>query len=341
MGAANSSSRDNGRVPSSISVALCTYNGAEFIGEQIRSILDQTVLPNEIVLSDDAPGDGTAAAALEAFATFERDHPGMVRFVLLENARPLGVADNFAQALAATEGDLVALCDQDDSWHPRKLATLSAMFEERPELLLVHSDARLVSWDGSDLGVGLLDSLEVGAAERAAIHGGRAIDAFLRRNLVTGATAMVSRALIDRALPIANGWIHDEWLAIVAAGTGALDLSEERLIDYRQHDSNQIGAEKLGLVQKARKLREPRGERNTNLFIRAASLVERLEEFGDLVPSTVMAKARAKLGHEQFRMSLPPSRLRRLLPILRHGCARYTLFGRGRADQLRDFLQPA
>ena len=44
-----------------VSVALCTYNGAVFLEEQLASMLAQTVLPGEIVVSDDGSTDGTSA----------------------------------------------------------------------------------------------------------------------------------------------------------------------------------------------------------------------------------------------------------------------------------------
>ena len=50
-----------------ISVALCTFNGERFLGEQLASIAAQTRLPAELVVTDDASSDGTVAL-LEGFA---------------------------------------------------------------------------------------------------------------------------------------------------------------------------------------------------------------------------------------------------------------------------------
>jgi glycosyltransferase involved in cell wall biosynthesis len=328
-------------VPLTVSVALCTHNGELYVAEQVASILGQSLAPAEIVLSDDASTDGTVAAVRRVVDGFAASNGSAPMLRVIENATALGVAGNFAQAIAATSGDLVALSDQDDVWHPERLERLAAAFDREPGLALVHSDARLVDGTGADAGVGLLESLEVTPWERAEIHAGRAFDVFLRRNLVTGATAVASRGLVDVALPVPPGWIHDEWLAIVGAAIGRVDLLEEKLTDYRQHGGNQIGARKPTLRDKISRLREPRAERNANLLERARSLVTRLEGLGSAVPPADLELARAKLVHEEFRSALPASRPRRVIPVLREGAQRYARFSRGRADRVRDILQPA
>ena len=77
----------------SVSVALCTHNGAAYLGEQVRSICAQTLLPDEIIISDDASTDDTLVlthAALKGLATLFR--PGYrykkagVLLTLLANA---------------------------------------------------------------------------------------------------------------------------------------------------------------------------------------------------------------------------------------------------------------
>ena len=196
-----------------VSVALCTHQGERWIEEQLRSILAQTVPVAEIVVGDDASTDRTPDI-VRALAA-ETDVPIRIR----HHAVALGVAGNFADAIAATTGDVVALSDQDDVWHPDRLERLLPHLDG---VALVHSDARLVDADGAPLGATLADSLEMSAWERAAMADGRAVQALLRRNLVTGATAIVRRDAAMAALPIPAGWIHDEWLAMCAALGGGV-----------------------------------------------------------------------------------------------------------------------
>jgi GT2 family glycosyltransferase len=324
----------------SISVALCTHNGAKFLREQLRSIFLQTRAPEEIVMSDDASQDDSVAAARSAAAEFGARLPAPPRLHMIENAAPLGVSGNFEQAALACQGDLIALSDQDDVWRPDRLARAAAEFDARPDLLLLHSDARLVDAAGASLGRSLFHALEVKRSELEEIHSGAAFDALLRRNLATGATIAFRRALLRYAAPFPAAWVHDEWLAITAAAVGRVDVLEEPLIDYRQHAANQIGARRETLMAKLRKAVEPRGAKYRERAAKAEILLARLCEFpAEVAPETV-DKMRGKLAHQRFRADLPGARLARCAPVLREALSgRYGRFGRGGAYIVQDLLE--
>ncbi len=324
-----------------ISVALCSHNGARFIGEQVRSICMQTLPPGEIVLSDDASTDDCVAlarAAVDECAIERPSHPVALR--VLQNGAALRVTKNFEQAVRACTGELIALSDQDDVWHPERLARMVADFERRADLLLLHTDARLVDGARKDLGLSLFHALEVQTFEREWIHAGRAFEVFLRRNLVTGATAIFRRPLLDCALPFPVEWLHDEWLGIIAAAVGTVDLREDELIEYRQHEANQIGARRDSFAGKVRKALASRGDTHARRAIKAEILLARLLELGDRVPAVVIDKVRIKLEHQRFRAALPASRLARCVPVLREAMTgRYDKFGRGVRGVVRDLFE--
>jgi len=325
-----------------VSVALCTYNGAAYIEEQLLSILGQSVVPDEIVLSDDGSTDATLTVCDAVIAAWlAEDSVRTVTVSVLRNARALGVTANFEQALAACSGDLIALCDQDDIWWPERLERMVGEFARRPELQMLHADARLVDAEGTALGITLLDTLGVSDADRAAVHSGRAIDAYLRRNIVTGATMMVRSELVARSRPFPSAWVHDEWIAMVGAATGLVDLLEEPLTDYRQHGGNQIGVTTLGAAGKLGRLRAPRTERNARLLDRAAALEQRAPGFEPRPSAEVLALIDGKFAHETRRSALPPTRILRVGPIVcswRSGD--YSRYGLGLQDVLRDLVQP-
>src|SRR5580658_10032044 len=102
--------------PPAISVAMCTFNGAAFLPEQLRSIASQTLRPAEIVIFDDGSMDRTVEI-LEQFSHGARGFD--VRVVV--NPVRVGPAANFGQAIGACRGDVIALSDQDDVWLPDKL----------------------------------------------------------------------------------------------------------------------------------------------------------------------------------------------------------------------------
>lgn len=321
-----------------VSVALCTRNGARYLPEQIRSICTQTPLPREIVLSDDGSTDDTLAVVRDTLA--QCGVADQVALRVFSNTPPLGVTRNFEHAVRACSHELIALCDQDDAWHPGRLARMVAQFEARPDLLLLHTDARLVDAELKPLGSTLFHALEVQPAELAAIAGGEAFGVLLRRNLVTGATTIFRKTLLDTALPFAPEWVHDEWLAAVAAAIGRVDVMPEPTIDYRQHASNQIGARRLTLAEKMAKAFAERGDKHVARLRRAEALLQRLQQLGARVPAAYLEAQRAKVEHQRFRAELPAARALRLLPILIEAArGRYARFGRGGHAIAQDLLE--
>lgn len=313
-----------------VSVALCTHQGERWIEEQLRSILGQSRPVSEIVIGDDASTDGTLDIVRRVAS--ETDVPIRIR----RHDSPLGVAANFADAIAATSGDVVALSDQDDVWHPDRLERLLPHLEG---VALVHSDARLVGADGAPLGSTLEASLEMSAWERAALEEGRAIDALLRRNLVTGATAIVRREAAVAALPVPPAWIHDEWLAVCAALGDGVRYVPEPTIDYRQHGGNAIGVQRLSLVGKLRRVLEPDSGKHAQKAARAEQLATEAARRG-LANRAELARLVEKARHERSRAALPDPRALRIPGVLRGIAAgRYRRFSRGASDVARDLLE--
>ncbi len=321
-----------------ISVALCTRNGARYLPAQIRSICTQVPLPREIIVSDDGSTDDTLAVVRDTIALC--GVADRIALRVFSNMPPLGVTRNFEQAVRACSHALIVLCDQDDVWHPGRLARMAAQFEARPDLLLLHTDARLVDAELQPLGSTLFHALEVQPAELEAISRGDAFSVLLRRNLVTGATTMFRRTLLDAALPFAPEWVHDEWLAAIAAATGRMDVLPEPTIDYRQHASNQIGARRLTLSEKIAKAFAERGDKHVARLHRADALLQRLLQLGDRVPAAWLEAQRAKVAHQRFRAGLPKARPLRVVPILAEAArGRYARFGRGGHAIAQDLLE--
>lgn len=325
-----------------VSVALCTHNGAEFVAAQLESVLGQSLRPVEIIVSDDASMDETVAIVEATWRTWQAANPESgVNVRVLKNDTALGVTRNFEQALSACSHELIALCDQDDLWPPHRIEVMVNEFSGRPSLELLHTDARLVDATGSPLGSTLLQTLSVSAADRAAIHNGNAFELLLRRNVVTGATVMLRGQLVVRARPFPVEWVHDEWLAMVAAATGSLDLLDEPLTEYRQHDNNEIGVTSLDSSGRVGRLRASRRVRNARLLARASALSARAPQLQPRPEVGALLAIEGKLKHEQMRSGLPAVRLLRVWPILLAlWSGAYHRFGLGLQDVLRDLVQP-
>jgi hypothetical protein len=320
-----------------VSVALCTHNGAVYVAEQLQSILEQQPPPFEVVVSDDASTDATADVVKDVVAQAAADF-GSTRVRLIRNDQVLGTTKNFEQALLACTGDFIALSDQDDVWLPGRLAALTAPFADE-SVLLVSSDAWLVSADGSPFSHSLFAALGISARDIEALNSDGALAKLLQRNLITGATSVVRRSLIERAAPFPEPWVHDEWLAVVAAIIGRIHVVPQQLTDYRQHGANQIGARRLTLRQNFGRLTEPREGRYIYLLHRARALFEQLDRLG--ATQETKKTIASKVEHQQFRATLPAARRRRVLRVLAEArSGRYSAFGRGTADVVRDLVQP-
>ena len=202
-----------------ISVALATCNGARYLSEQLDSLARQTRRPDELVVTDDASGDGTLAL-LQAFA---RTAPFEVRIVA--NVVTLGYAQNFGRAFASCTGDLVLPCDQDDAWLATKIETMVVELTRRPGTSLLLCDAMLAD-------AGLMPS---GQTKLGLIRAHGLPDTAH----VMGCCMAVRRPLLELALPIPrHAHAHDNWIAQIADELGLSERLDRPLQCYRRHGAN-------------------------------------------------------------------------------------------------------
>lgn len=345
-----------------VNVVLCTYNGARYLSAQLDSLLAQERTPDRVTIADDASSDASWTL-LEAFAARARARG--IEVDLQRNPRNLGYLRNFEAALARAGGGLVFLCDQDDVWHPNKIADFVERFRAEADLIALYSDSRVIDGAGRDLGKRVFDALEVAEAELQALHQGRGFEVLLRRNIVAGATMAVRRELIDRALPIPNGCVpngsvpngpapnlsagpgpgagrlsgaHHEWLALIAAATGRIDCIEAATMDYRQHGSDPIGAHPRSLAERLRGGRQRR-ERMRATAAKLESLRAHLDRAGLAVDPGKRAVLDERLNHLQLRLGLSRRFLQRW-PLIReewrHG--RYRRYSAGLGSLVGDLL---
>jgi glycosyltransferase involved in cell wall biosynthesis len=327
--------------PQSVSVALCTHNGAAFVEEQVASILHQRPAPLELIVGDDASTDDTVELIERSYRAARDADPAVTTTLkVIRRVPALGVIRNVEATISACSGDLIALSDQDDVWHEGRLAALAAAFADDPDLLLIHSDAQLIDEEGRPLGYTLLDALGASATERELLARGNALPVLLRRSLVTGATVMFSSRLRELAIPFPADWVHDEWLAVIAASVGRARLLPRQLTDYRQHAANQIGARRVTMADRWYKLREPRAARAAWLVRRTTALSDRGRALG--VSDRIQAKLDGKAAHEMARGNLPRVHVLRVPGVVAGAISgRYARYSRGAIDVLRDLVQPA
>ena len=320
------------------SVAMCTYNGARFVTEQLASIAAQTRLPDELVVSDDRSTDTTVDCVRE----FARRAPFPVR--LFENEKNLGSTKNFERAIRLCEGDFIALADQDDVWLPEKLRRLEdALTDENTALAF--TDGEVVDECLRPLDQSVWQTIRFGPEEQGLFREGNGFTVLLDHNVVTGAAMAFKAKFKELILPFPNDLIHDGipvlhdwWAALVVAAVADLSFCSESLFKYRQHSSQQ-----MGVVRESEDAAVGASVWRRNTFSTEIDYVrairERLSSIAELqVRANVLADLEARLTHLETRAAMPEHRLRRIAPVLRELVARrYHLYSNGLASAAKDF----
>jgi hypothetical protein len=205
-----------------IAVCMATHQPEPtLLRAQVQSLRDQSDRQWTCLISDDC-------SDAEHFAGIEAVIAGDPRFRISRSPRRLGFYRNFERALemVPAAAGLVALCDQDDRWHPDKLATLR---EALGDADMVYSDQRLVDAEGRLL----RDTMWKGRANNHS-----SLTSILVANTITGASTLMRRGLLERALPFPDtpGFqFHDTWLAVIALAGGEVAYVDRPLYDYVQH----------------------------------------------------------------------------------------------------------
>lgn len=116
----------------SFSVCMCVYHGdnPEWFGQAMESLLNQTVVPDEIVLVVDGPVGLELDAVIESYEKLN-----MIRIARLPENRGLGNARKVGMALCSH--DLVAMMDADDLSVPERFEKQLAGFADNPGVSIV------------------------------------------------------------------------------------------------------------------------------------------------------------------------------------------------------------
>lgn len=200
-----------------ISVALCTFNGENFLAEQLDSLLAQDYPSLEFVIADDSSSDRT----WELICAYAARDP---RIRAYRSDVNLGLVRNFERVLGLCRGAYIAPCDQDDIWAPHKL---SVLHEAIGSASLVYCDSELVDAQGH--------SRRRKISDQRNMYAGHDPVALALANCIAGHAMLLRRDLLDMALPFPSVPYHDWWLAFIAAGRDGIRYVPQPLVRYRRH----------------------------------------------------------------------------------------------------------
>jgi glycosyltransferase involved in cell wall biosynthesis len=204
-----------------VSVCMTTYNGEQFIREQLMTILSQLRTGDEVVICDDSSTDST----VDIICSFNDP-----RIRLLVNTKNLGFSRNFTKCISLSRNDVIFICDQDDVWLPNKVEKYLKIFRENPDVVAVMSNMEIID------GVGQVTSDRF--LNLRSGYGNRLIRVlrYYVKSTYYGCSMAFRSELCDKVLPLP--FHFDTWIGLVSDMYGHCYHLDEVTMQYRRHGGN-------------------------------------------------------------------------------------------------------
>lgn len=230
-----------------VQILMSTYNGEEFIREQLDSVLAQNYPDVDILVRDDGSCDDTYVILKE----YEEIHPNIRAY----QGKNIGVNKSFFDLLKKSNHDAayIGFCDQDDYWMPEKIEKAVEQLEQMNGPAL-YCGAKTLADEN-------LEPLKNQQNPHVNPGFGNAVI----ESICSGCTALMNRELVDiirKRLP-EDVVHHDWWCYMAAVYMGTMYYDENSYIYYRQHRGNEVGASGslFGQIKaKARDLKKRHGD---------------------------------------------------------------------------------
>jgi len=208
-----------------VSLVAYVYDYVEYVGELLDSVFAQTFGDFELFFLDDGSTDGTGDVVRSY-----RDP--RLRYVRQERAGRDRLDATFNRCVAETSGELIAVVNGDDRWHPRKLELQVPLLQRYPLLDVSFHDVEITDAAGN---------VRPGSfrppVPDVVLHAGRLGPYQLHRNLIPNPTVVFRRSVVERIGPQQRGWMHDYdfWLRAAVARC-RFHFLPDRLLRYRVHE---------------------------------------------------------------------------------------------------------
>lgn len=225
-----------------VSLIIPAYNSRQYVCDAVDSCLAQTYPNGEVIVVDDGSSDGTPDLLRERYGD---------RIRLIEQANR-GAAGARNTGIREARGEFIQFCDSDDRLLPNKVQAGWELFQQKPEIVLVYTFAKIVLPD--DVTEVPLPDVELPSGDLYCTL------LYDYGNFVGTSTVMVRRQAVldlggfDESLRVAEDW--DLWLRLAARWPFA--AINESLMIYRkrpgslQSDSIDLAEGRLSVIQRAR-----------------------------------------------------------------------------------------
>lgn len=199
-----------------ISVCIATYNGEQFIRQQLESVLLQLSPCDEVVISDNCSTDMTRII-INGF------NDSRIKMHLFDERN---LVANFENALSKAVGDIIFLSDQDDVWLDGRVNRLK---NELQSCDLVMANCKVV-----DAQLNVLHASLFGITNPRS-----GVLQNLIKNSFTGCCMAFNRKVLESSLPFPSDIpMHDWWIGLVGELIGTVKFIEEPFLLYRRHGNN-------------------------------------------------------------------------------------------------------
>jgi glycosyltransferase involved in cell wall biosynthesis len=179
-----------------VSVAMCVYNGALYVGEQLKSIMNQATKVHEVIVIDDFSSDNTYEKCLSLLGN------DCQSYRVFRNSHNLGFTSNFQKAISLCTGDLIFISDQDDVWLENKVTVLVDYFTRYPEIACLTHDGELVDERLRKSGLTKNNQIRNGYGRK--------------KFVITGCLTALRKEYLEFILPVPTFVIgHDTWLTYI------------------------------------------------------------------------------------------------------------------------------
>ena len=217
-----------------VDILMATYNGENYLREQIDSILNQTYKNINLLISDDCSNDDTVNILKE----YEKKDS---RVTVYFNNKNIGSNKNFEFLLSKISSDYYMFSDQDDVWNSNKVEIcINEILKNKADL--VFTDLEVVDKDLKTLNKSFNKKKKL--IRKIKKYNDYRLEYLY--NCVTGCTILAKSSILIDILPFPENKdiLHDYWIALISSMTGKVCYIDETTIKYRQHGNNQVGTKR-------------------------------------------------------------------------------------------------